>query len=234
MTIPPPPPPPPGEPVDPTADPVPWQPPAAPAVPPVPPASPAAPPVQAMPVPPPPPAMAPPADVPPAQPSWGDNPYAAPPMPPAPSAPPMGFPTLPPAVGVGPLAPWSQRVVGYLVDALIAAPGTILTNLYGPSATRGIGILYLIGFVYVVAVAVWNRWMKGGQGQTIGRKVAGVTVLKESTGQPLGTGGAFLRDVAHLADTFLCLVGWFFPLWDAKRQTIADKIVGSVAVSVQK
>ncbi len=207
MTIPPPPPPPPGEPVDPTADPVAWQPPAAPAVP---------------------PAAA------PAQPSWGDNPYAAPPMPPAPSAAPMGFPTLPPAAGVGSLAPWSQRAVGYLVDALIAAPGSLLLNLYSPLGNRGGGLLYFIGFIYTVAVALWNRWMKGGQGQTIGRKVAGVTVLKESTGQPLGTAGAFVRDVAHLVDSVLCLVGWFFPLWDAKRQTIADKITGSVAVSVQK
>ena len=116
---------------------------------------------------------------------------------------------------------------------MIAAPGTILTNLYGPSATRGIGFLYLIGFVYVVAVAVWNRWMKGGQGQTVGRKVAGVTLIN-SQGQPLGFGMAFVRDLCHIVDNVICYIGWFFPLWDAKRQTLADKILNTTVVTVPK
>ena len=80
------------------------------------------------------------------------------------------------------------------------------------------GFLYLIGFVYVVAVAVWNPLDEGRPGQTIGRKVAGVTRRKRVHRPALGTGGAFLRDVAHLADTFLCLVGWFFLLWDASAR----------------
>ena len=27
-----------------------------------------------------------------------------------------------------------------------------------------------------------------------------------------------------------CYFGWLFPLWDAKRQTFADKIIGTVVV----
>ena len=96
------------------------------------------------------------------------------------------------------------------------------------------GPLYFLGALYVLAIGIWNRWIKGGQGQTVGRKVAGVTVVKEATGQPLGTGMAFVRDLAHIADNIICYIGWLFPLWDAKRQTLADKIVGTVAVRVPK
>jgi hypothetical protein len=31
-------------------------------------------------------------------------------------------------------------------------------------------------------------------------------------------------------DTIICYIGWLFPLWDAKRQTIADKIMSTVCV----
>jgi hypothetical protein len=33
-----------------------------------------------------------------------------------------------------------------------------------------------------------------------------------------------------MIDGAICGIGWLFPLWDTKRQTIADKIVKSVVV----
>jgi uncharacterized RDD family membrane protein YckC len=42
---------------------------------------------------------------------------------------------------------------------------------------------------------------------------------------------AFVRDIAHIVDSVICFVGYLFPLWDSKRQTLADKIVGTVVVA---
>jgi hypothetical protein len=53
-------------------------------------------------------------------------------------------------------------------------------------------------------------------------------LVAEATGQPIGTGKAFLRDVCHILDTLACYVGWLFPIWDAKRQTLADKLMTTV------
>ena len=53
----------------------------------------------------------------------------------------------------------------------------------------------------------------------------------EATGQPLGSTTGILRVVAHFVDSIICYVGWLFPLWDAKRQTLADKIIKSVVVA---
>ncbi len=41
---------------------------------------------------------------------------------------------------------------------------------------------------------------------------------------------AFVRDLAHVLDSVACHLGWLWPLWDQKRQTFADKIVGTVVV----
>ena len=61
--------------------------------------------------------------------------------------------------------------------------------------------------------------------------MAGVKLVKESTGQPIGMGLAFVRDIAHIVDSIICYVGWLFPLWDTKRQTIADKIMSTVVLA---
>ncbi len=56
-------------------------------------------------------------------------------------------------------------------------------------------------------------------------------LVSEETGQPIGTLMAFVRDICHIIDSVICLVGYLFPLWDAKRQTIADKIVKTVVIT---
>ncbi|HEU5000504.1 MAG TPA: RDD family protein, partial [Lapillicoccus sp.] len=74
-------------------------------------------------------------------------------------------------------------------------------------------------------------WYLGGTtGYTIGRGVAGVKLVKEATGETVGMGMAFVRDIAHIVDSIICYVGWLFPLWDTKRQTIADKIMSTVVL----
>ena len=37
-----------------------------------------------------------------------------------------------------------------------------------------------------------------------------------------------MRQIAHYVDQFVCYLGYLWPLWDDKRQTLADKIMGTV------
>jgi hypothetical protein len=37
-----------------------------------------------------------------------------------------------------------------------------------------------------------------------------------------------IRQICQIADTVICYVGWLWPLWDGKPQTIADKIASTV------
>jgi hypothetical protein len=39
-----------------------------------------------------------------------------------------------------------------------------------------------------------------------------------------------LRSIAHVVDAVIFCVGYLFPLWDAKRQTLADKMMATVCL----
>ena len=58
--------------------------------------------------------------------------------------------------------------------------------------------------------------------------------LKEAksarTGQPIGALMTFARQLVHLLDALACYIGYLWPLWDAKRQTFADKIMSTVVI----
>jgi hypothetical protein len=166
-----------------------------------------------------------------------------PPPPPPPGPPPAGGPRQPGPVAPwgAPLATWIQRVGGYLLDwvlylpfyilVFIFMPKTVTTTINGVSSvsTSGgsIGLVVLM-YLIILAIFVYNRCYLGGKGQSFGKKQVGLLLLAESTGQPIGTGKAFLRDICHILDSLACYIGWLFPLWDAKRQTFADKIMTTV------
>ncbi|RKR89510.1 putative RDD family membrane protein YckC [Micromonospora pisi] len=135
-------------------------------------------------------------------------------------------------------ANWITRVGAYLVDSLIAAPFAILAAVLGGPGTdaetglpTGPGPLYWVFIVLAIALSGYNRWFQAGKtGQSWGKKALGIRLVDEVSGQPIGAGKAFLRDLAHFIDSIICFIGFLFPLWDSKRQTLADKIVKTVVV----
>jgi uncharacterized RDD family membrane protein YckC len=129
-----------------------------------------------------------------------------------------------------PYASWLTRVGAYLVDALpvwvLLAMGAALAGHGGAGA--GIGIIFYLAALGWIG---YNRWYRAGTtGQSLGKSATNVRLSNEQTGNPIGAGLAFLRDLAHIVDAIICYVGFLFPLWDGKRQTLADKIVGTVVV----
>jgi uncharacterized RDD family membrane protein YckC len=139
-----------------------------------------------------------------------------------------------PAGGYGssqpPYASWLTRVGSYVIDAL---PAWVLLAIGAALVGHG-GLGAGIGIIFYLAALGWigyNRWYRAGTtGQSLGKSTTGVRLINEQTGAPIGAGMAFLRDLAHFVDAIICYVGFLFPLWDSKRQTLADKIVGTVVV----
>lgn len=126
-------------------------------------------------------------------------------------------------------AKWFIRVVGNIIDTLIPVPFFILAELWVGSPGRG--TLYFLLIAAGFALSAYNRWYRGGvTGQSWGRRVVGVRLVGEQTGRPVGTIKAAVRDIAHLLDSLPLYLGYLFPLWSAKRQTIADKVVRTVVV----
>jgi uncharacterized RDD family membrane protein YckC len=133
---------------------------------------------------------------------------------------PGGYPGQP---GV-PYANWGQRAGGYLIDVL---PVAVLAWI-GISISTSVYIVFLlIGLIYTG----YNRWYLGGTtGQSYGKRALKLRLISEQTGQPIGPLMAFVRDICHILDSLACYIGWLFPLWDAKRQTFADKILNTIVI----
>jgi uncharacterized RDD family membrane protein YckC len=124
-------------------------------------------------------------------------------------------------------ANWGQRFLGTLVDMLVFAVPYILAGI---GAANDIPALAIIGYLIVIGLAIWLLIMEGRTGQTLGKKALGIRLVRESDGQPLGVGMAFVRRLAHFLDTLACYLGWLWPAWDAKRQTFADKVCSSIVI----
>ncbi|TQL70773.1 RDD family protein [Nocardioides albertanoniae] len=186
------------------------------------------------------------------------GPPAGPP-PGMPPGPPPGSPPGPPPgtppwqqqayAPTGPaLAHWGLRAGGALIDAALLLPFYLVAGVGGGLAQESgffvtaFGLLVtLVGWVGVVAFAVWNYLIKQGRtGRTIGKRVVGIKLVPKDAaatvdGRTDGTVGVpvtLLRQVLHVLDGF-CMVGYLWPLWDEKRQTFADKLVGTLVVEAK-
>ena len=125
-------------------------------------------------------------------------------------------------------ADWWRRLLALVVDtAVLWLPMWVLTR----SMDRPVrlAVITVLGVVYF---ALLNG---GAKGQTLGKMVWGVRVRDAATGGPLGPAKAAVR---YLAPALLSIVTfgliwlpdglWLF--WDRRRQTLHDKVAGSVVV----
>jgi uncharacterized RDD family membrane protein YckC len=68
-------------------------------------------------------------------------------------------------------------------------------------------------------------------GQTWGRRIVGIKVVRVDNGQPIGWGRAIGRTLLEGSISgWICYLGFLWMLWDDNKQTWHDKIVGSIVV----
>jgi uncharacterized RDD family membrane protein YckC len=148
-------------------------------------------------------------------------------------------------------ANWFKRVGSYLIDQIaLAIAGIPLwvgygmaiasadtnTNAEGTVTVTGEPsgaslLLMLLGLVITIAFWVWNICLRQGRtGYSLGKTALGTKLISEQTGQPIGPGMSFVRQLCHILDG-ICYIGYLWPLWDRKRQTFADKIVSTVVLN---
>lgn len=131
------------------------------------------------------------------------------------------------------LATYGQRVGGFLID--IGIPGGLLAVvLIAALATRDavvIGIVYPGAAAVGLAFLLWNSgYRQGRSGQSLGKSVLRTRLVSATSGEPVGFGRAFGRQVAHLVDGIPLGLGYLWPLWDEERQTFADKLYSTLVV----
>lgn len=173
--------------------------------------------------------------------------------PPPPPPPPAG-----PAIRTLPTeqyTPWLTRALAFIIDILpyvvVHGIGTAIlvatqqtacitdvtqysVNQYCATQNSTVGMVAqwlasILGLFYLI----WNYgYRQGITGSSVGKSVLKFKVVSEVTGQPLGFGMSVVRALAHFVDAIICFIGFLFPLWDSKRQTLADKIMTTVCLPI--
>ena len=121
------------------------------------------------------------------------------------------------------LADWGTRAIGALIDAL---PALVLGVLVFFSDILQI----LVGIASFFYFYIYLGSMDGNTGQTPGKMVMGTRVVN-TQGETIGSGNGIARKFSHIIDGAVFAIGWFLPIFDANRQTIADKIMTTYVVT---
>ncbi|MGL5864406.1 MAG: RDD family protein, partial [Dermatophilaceae bacterium] len=163
-----------------------------------------------------------------------------------------GSPTHP----AGPVATFGQRVPAFLIDLLVnlvgfvpivagsvalsvlpwASSGSVAqgTDEVSPmlAAANGAAMLtVLVGVLTMFAVPFWNRIIRQGRtGQSVGKQVAGLTLVDHHHGHPIGMGRVLLREFVHIVVNQIFWFSFLWASWDPNRQTVGDKAARSTVV----
>ena len=160
----------------------------------------------------------------------------------------------------GPVADFGKRALAHLIDValtliglvptiigiillVVAAPSDVTYDEFGNATTSGGdtglavtgGLLVALGTVVSLGIWLWNRVFRMGRtGQSVGKRVIGLRLLDDKTGQPIGAGMSFLRELVSNIVNQVFYLSFLWMLWDTDKQTLADKAVHSSVIVVPK
>ena len=150
---------------------------------------------------------------------------------------------------VPPYAAFGARAVAVFVDGLLAIGAllpAILVLLAGPSHTvactvAGVtrpctqptaGTLSTSAALFGIGAVAYLLWYcrSAGRGRSVGQRVAAVRIADVRTGGSVGGWRVFGRHAAKLLSAIPLGLGFWWMLWDARRQTWHDKLAATVVV----
>jgi uncharacterized RDD family membrane protein YckC len=135
----------------------------------------------------------------------------------------------------GELAEWGPRAIAWLIDyAIVLGIFVVLyfVSIMGAVVLEVLGLL-LVLVTWLASLAAYFYWgyLVGQNGQSPGMAIMGLKCVNKETGQVLGGGMGVVRSLAQYVNSIICYVGWFFPLWDAEKQTVGDKLMSTVVLA---
>ncbi|MGW4788580.1 RDD family protein [Streptomyces sp. NPDC004230] len=144
------------------------------------------------------------------------------------------------SVGPAPQLPryaaWPRRAGAFLLDIVINfGPVVVLsgigTDIDGRTGSEAAGtILGWAGVLAMLWALVYQVIREGRTGQTLGKSALGIRSARADDGRPLGIGRALGRRLLQPLNCVFLGLGWWWPLWDTRSQTFADKIVSAVVI----
>jgi uncharacterized RDD family membrane protein YckC len=130
-----------------------------------------------------------------------------------------------------------RRILATIVDGLVfGALFTVMTALFGSITSVGFAnwngsMPALPSVLYGVIVVLYYILMEGYLGQTVGKMVLGIKVVREDNGEVPGLGGATIRTLLRIIDSlFSYLVAFIAVLISGKNQRLGDMAAHTLVV----
>lgn len=119
------------------------------------------------------------------------------------------------------LADTGTRFIALVIDGIIL--GVITGLLFAGGREAGGFVGFVVGVVY--------QWyfLTQQNGQTPGKRVMGIRVIKVS-GEPLQFADVLVRYVGYYINTAVIMIGWIWAFFDADKQGWHDKLAGTFVV----
>jgi uncharacterized RDD family membrane protein YckC len=131
-----------------------------------------------------------------------------------------------------PYASPPRRVFAWFLDAVIAGIVFIPLNpqLY-TDPSENPSLWFALGLASTILVFPYLIAFDGGpRGAPPGKRIVGIRVADDVEGGAIGYRRAAVRRLGYLVGGLLLFAGWWWALFDRRRQTWHDKLARSVVV----
>ena len=126
-----------------------------------------------------------------------------------------------------------RRILAIIVDSLLIGLLTSPFTLFGTNSDGSMSTYQTVSqtLTYLVAFLLYFTLLEGYLGQTVGKMLLGIKVIREDNGEVPGLGTAALRTVMRIVDgLFGYLVGFIAVMASDKRQRLGDMAAHTLVV----
>jgi uncharacterized RDD family membrane protein YckC len=141
-----------------------------------------------------------------------------------------------PPVAAGDVHVTGRRVLAIIVDSLVLGVlFWVMSMIFGTSSVEGGAASASLGtlgtLLYAVLAFAYFTLLEGYRGQTLGKMLLGIKVVREDNGEVPGLGAAAIRTVLRLIDgIFAYLVGFIAILFSSKNQRLGDMAANTLVI----
>jgi uncharacterized RDD family membrane protein YckC len=129
-------------------------------------------------------------------------------------------------------ADWGERMGAALIDGCILTVTLLVSGALGSVSDT---VSALAGWAWL-GLAGYMAWLNGSKGQSPGKAVMGLRLVRDADrstlGGPVGlVRGTLLLLMGVLTGGLLFVLTLFWPLWDRQNRSLHDKAVGASVIS---
>ncbi|MDQ3940878.1 MAG: RDD family protein [Actinomycetota bacterium] len=117
------------------------------------------------------------------------------------------------------------------IDALFGVSAVLLDDRSVDPLAGIFGVLFLFSLLF--SGPIYETWLIGRSGQTIGKRALGISVVGATSGDKPSYGDALSRAVVIFASGIIPLLLFLvfaWALWDDRKQGLHDKAAGTLVI----